>query len=246
MATEFAPLKNRVLRPEVAKILREAIFGGKLKAGDQIQEATIANQLGVSRSPLREALLVLEKEGLIQIKPHRGAFVRNMSEKEMVEILSLRFPLEVIALSLARPKMTPEILEQLNKQFSEMHSLASEGNIHRMIGEEFAFHKTIWAASGHELLNETLVRLCTPWFAFAEITFGASKLDFSENAEVHQVLIDYLASRTTLSALECQQEHFRNVRPPLRQALKLFPELNFITSLASPVRPEDGRNQSRT
>jgi DNA-binding GntR family transcriptional regulator len=233
MSTQFAVLKNKVLRPEIAKSLREAIFEGKLKPGEQIQEANIAAQLGVSRSPLREALLMLEKDGLVEIKPHRGAFVRNLSEKEVGEILSVRFPLEVMALSLAQARITPGELGRLRFIFDGMRQSVKSGNVALMVEQEFDFHKSIWAASGNDLLSETLVRICTPWFAFSEITFTQAQLGLSGqpesheiDLEVHHILIDFLAGATNFSALECQLRHFSPMNRPLNEALILFPNFS--------------------
>lgn len=233
MSTQFEPLKQKGLRPEVARTLREAIFEGLLKPGEQIPEVMIAAQLGISRSPLREALLTLEKEGLVEIKPHRGAFVRTMGSGEIQEILSLRFPLEVMALNLARENMTPQILEQLSHMYDDMMMLARRGDVRKSIEEEVRFHKAIWAATGHELLYETLVRICTPWFAFAEMVFGGRKID-PESVEVHHALIDFLAGATELSAVDCMRHHFSRTSPPLSDALKMFPGMTYA--------PADARN----
>ena len=192
---QIAPLKTKSLRSQVATTLREAIFNGVFNPGDQLQETALAAQIGVSRSPLREALLVLEREGLVTITPNRGAFIRTMTPEEMAEVLSLRFPLETMALRLARQRITPQLLVQLRQSFEALCELAQKREARTLIEREFWFHKAIWAASGHKLLNQTLVRICTPWFAFVEIVHGPSKLDFSADAESHRVLIEYLNAK---------------------------------------------------
>lgn len=216
---QIARLVSKGLRSQVARALREAIFNGVLKPGDQVQEIAIAAQMGVSRSPLREALLVLEREGLVVIKANRGAFIRTITSEEAEEILSLRVPLESMALRLAKERVTPDVLHQLHKCLGRMCELAQNGDIRGLIEEEFVFHKSIWAASGNKLLSQTLIRLCTPWFAFAEMIHSPSKLSFSENAESHRLLIDYLAGQTEFSAIECQMRHFSVMKPPLSEGL---------------------------
>src|SRR5580692_11517563 len=78
----ITPVKRDGLRTEVAKSLREAIFNQSLRPGDQVREIEMATKIGVSRGPLREALLILQKEGLIEIRPNRGAFIRKMTNEE--------------------------------------------------------------------------------------------------------------------------------------------------------------------
>jgi DNA-binding GntR family transcriptional regulator len=215
------------LRTEVANSLREAIFNQSLRPGDQLREIELAAKIGVSRGPLREALLILEKEGLIEIRPNRGAFIRKMTNEEMAEIFTLRVPLETLALMRAKERMTEEMLERLRACFADMRALAKSGGIRRLVEVEFEFHKLIWAASGHALLNETLIRICTPWFAFAEVHYSPSKLDFSADVESHRPLLDYLAGATELSATECQRRHFSVTREPQNEFLKAALEAVF-------------------
>ncbi len=230
---QFAPLRDKSLRVGVAKAIRDAIFDGSLKPGEQIQEGAIAAQMEISRGPIREALLMLEKEGLVQIQPNRGAFVRNMSEKEMAEVFSLRFPLEVMALNLARPRTTHETLDRLESKFKEIRKQAKAKQIHRMVQEIFAFHRIIWETSGHDLLNETLVRICTPYFAFVKNFLNRPNLDFSAEVEAEQLLVDFLAGVSELSAVECLQRYFSIVQPPFVEALDLLSGLYPQPSSAS-------------
>ena len=102
-----------------------------------------------------------------------------------------------------------------------------------MVEQEFDFHKSIWAASRNDLLYETLVRICTPWFAFSEITLTQAQLGLSghpeshqKDLEVHQILIDFLAGATNFSSLECQLRHFSPMNRPLNEALVLFPNFS--------------------
>jgi len=214
------------LRVGVARILRHAIFNGSLKPGDQIRENQMAAKIGVSRGPLREALLELEKEGLIEIKASRGAFVRIITGADVAETFTLRAPLETIALLCAKPRITPQILQNLETSLGDMAIVAKSGNMQRFIEAEFEFHQLIWAASGHSVLNDTLIRLCTPFFALAAMTYKPSPTGFSADGdclESHRPLIEFLAGTTDLSASECQRRHFRIMREPLSELLKACP-----------------------
>jgi len=102
-----------------------------------------------------------------------------------------------------------------------------------MLEQEFVFHKSFGAGSRNDLLYETLVRICTPWFAFSEITLTQAQLGLSghpeshqKDLEVHQILIDFLAGATNFSSLECQLRHFSPMNRPLNEALVLFPNFS--------------------
>lgn len=221
---DIIAIERSGLRVEVARVLRRAIFTGSLKPGDQIRETEMAARIGVSRGPLREALLELQKEGLVDVKANRGAFVRIITSEDIIETFTLRVPLETIALLCAKPLITPQVLQNLETSLGNMARQAENADIQRFIEEEFEFHRLIWAATGHSLLNDTLIRLCTPWFAFAEMIYKPSSVAVHlECLESHRPLIEFLAGRSELSASECQRRHFSIMREPLGELIKLRP-----------------------
>ncbi len=213
MPARFKPLRDENLRVEVAKAIRDAIFDGSLGPGEQVQESAIARQMGISRGPIREALLMLEREGLIRIRPNRGAFVRSLTLDEVAEIFSLRLPLEAMALNLARPKTTAEIFNQLALRVEGIHNLFREGQINRMVQEIFVFHGIIWETSGHDLLKDTLVRICTPYFAFMWTLVTPAELGSAEKMEAEKLILDYLAGTSKLSAMDCMRRYLDMVHP---------------------------------
>ena len=106
--TEYLPLRDVVFNT-----LRDAILTGKLVPGERLMENQLAEKLGVSRTPVREALRMLELENLVELVPRKGAQVLDMTEKDIVNILEIRSALEGLATSLACKKMTKECLQQL-------------------------------------------------------------------------------------------------------------------------------------
>jgi DNA-binding GntR family transcriptional regulator len=223
----LSPLRSEGLCPEIAQVLRDAIFKGTLRPGDPIPETLVAEQLRVSRSPIREALMVLENEGLVEMKARRTSFVRTMTEREIFEIVSIRFPLEALAIDLARGRISVDAIQGMKNQLEVMRRLAQEGEVRELLAAEFAFHKLIWAASGNALLEETLTRICTPWFAFAQATFQESSINMNPpaSADAHQLLVDYLESKTSLSAVQCYQRHLSGLNPQVYAALRQFSQL---------------------
>ncbi len=109
---EFRP---HVLGEQVSRILTEAILEGVLKGGDQLIEAELQNQFGISRSPLREAFRDLEKQGLVVIIPRKGTYVKQVSRKDIQDNFPVRAVLEGLAAREAHPKVTDQILEGLSQ-----------------------------------------------------------------------------------------------------------------------------------
>src|ERR1700751_5333270 len=108
------------LRAHVVKILSAGILSGKYKPGDRLNESQIARELNISRIPVREALSQLQEQGLVQNRERRGMFVTNIGPEEVLQISSLRIILETEALRLARARMTPEILAELEALVEQM------------------------------------------------------------------------------------------------------------------------------
>ena len=105
---EYKPLRDVVFEN-----LRGAIVEGRLKPGERLMEVQLAEQLGVSRTPVREAIRKLELEGLVVMLPRKGAYVANMSLKDLIDVLEIRASLEGLAASLAAERITDEDIKKL-------------------------------------------------------------------------------------------------------------------------------------
>lgn len=208
MSVMLKPIENANLRSQIAASLREAIYSGEFRPGDAIPEALVASQLRVSRAPVREAILLLEKEGLCSMQSNRSATVRSLTPTELEEIMSMRYRLESWALELARPRATPEILSQLEEVLHEMIVAARVGNIRHFTRMDLSLHKLVWETSGNELLAETLQRIAGPVFAFADIALSQAGFDCSRLAELHQPVLEYLSGRSDARPEEVLRDMF--------------------------------------
>ena len=112
---EFLPLRDVVF-----KTLRRGILTGELKPGERLMEIHLANRLGVSRTPIREAIRKLELEGLVTMIPRRGAEVANITEKNLKDVLEVRQALESLAIELACERITPENKEALREKLNQV------------------------------------------------------------------------------------------------------------------------------
>lgn len=207
-SSSLPPIRTVGLRLQVTNALREAIYSGALKPGEALPEVAVAARLNVSRGPLREAILTLEREGLVVVHPNRGATVRALSPAELIEIMTLRQHLEVWALELARSRMDGPTRQRLEEVFVQMLTAAEGGNVRAFTQLDLQFHGLLWEASGHQLLLQTLQRVSAPVFAFADIALSQVNFDCRRIAELHRPILGYLAGDIEASAHDVMRELF--------------------------------------
>jgi DNA-binding GntR family transcriptional regulator len=134
--------------------VKRHLFDGKVAEGSKLTEEWLSTQLGISKSPVREALNRLETEGLISIESRRGAFVRKFSLKEVKDLYELREVLEVHAVGVA--EITPELLADLSASVAHTEQLLTEHNVMAHVEEDVRFHNRIAEATGNEELRRAL------------------------------------------------------------------------------------------
>jgi DNA-binding GntR family transcriptional regulator len=135
------------LRQEISDILREAIWQGTLKPGHRLNEQWLSGQLGVSRPPLREAIRVLEQEGLVVSSPRRGAFVQSLAGEDIFEIYAVRCALEGMAAELLMDRASPEMLQELEHMIDQVEA-SPDGDLRVTIDQDFQFHRRLVMLSG--------------------------------------------------------------------------------------------------
>ena len=136
--------------------LRKDILNGKYKENEELREVAIAGELGVSRTPVREALRQLELEGLVLIIPNKGAYVQGITEKDVEDIYMIRSLLEGLCVKIATQKISPQKIEEL-----EENIILSEFHAKKMHGEQLAeldnnFHEILYEASESKILEHLL------------------------------------------------------------------------------------------
>lgn len=148
---EYLPLRDVVFNT-----LRQAILKGDLKPGERLMEIQLATKLGVSRTPVREAIRKLELEGLVLMVPRKGAEVAQITEKSMVDVLEIRRALEELAVRLACERMTPEGLERLKQAEEKFEKVLGKEDITTVAGADVEFHDTILRATDNQKLIQLL------------------------------------------------------------------------------------------
>ncbi len=140
------------LRDLVFENIRSAIIEGTLKPGERLMEIQLAEQLGVSRTPVREAIRKLELEGLVIMLPRKGAYVANISKKELIDILEVRIGLEGIGSYYAAERISPDMVDKLEKISQELKEYVCLNDVENMLRKDEEFHNCIFEASGNTRL----------------------------------------------------------------------------------------------
>ncbi len=146
------PKVRKSLREEIVEDLRLMIMAGHLPAGERIYESRLAEQLEVSRVPVREALTLLEQEGLVRRQPNRGVYVAKLSIAELAEFYSLRSVIEGFAIELAIEQHTKDDLARLNEQLETLSEMLRTQVKPEIYKADIGFHERLVEASHHSLL----------------------------------------------------------------------------------------------
>jgi DNA-binding GntR family transcriptional regulator len=152
--TPPAPLENLTLWQRVYDHLRAEILAGGLQPGAELAEVALSAQLGVSRGPIREAIGRLASEGLVTVRPRRGAVVRSVSKEEFLELYQVREALELMAVKLAVPRLRPEDIARLQGLIDAMAAHAERDEVVEFFEANAAFHWRLFEASGNGKLQE--------------------------------------------------------------------------------------------
>jgi DNA-binding GntR family transcriptional regulator len=201
------PARRRGLADEVADRIREAVFTGVYSPGAQLREVELSQALEVSRGPVREALLRLEREGLVRSAWHRGTTVTALSPDDVAELDSLRGALERLAVSRVVAVGSDEDIATIEQSADRM-SRATDA--HTMVRHDIEFHDAVFAAARHG-------RLCTAWEAirsqvhlFLLTRIGVRTEDYlARIPDEHRELVAALRARDTVVALELSAVHRR-------------------------------------
>ncbi|MDQ0948012.1 DNA-binding GntR family transcriptional regulator [Streptomyces phaeochromogenes] len=204
---KVAPARRRGLADEVADRIREAIFSGAYAPGAQLREVELSAAMDVSRGPVREALRLLEREGLVHCAWHRGTTVTTLSADDVAELDSLRGALEELAVRQVIAHASDEDLAAIAKTAEVMEGAA---DVHEMVRRDIEFHDAVFAAAGHRRLADAweAVRCQVHLFLLTRITHSTEGYLTSVPAE-HRELVVALRTRDTEASLALFAAHRR-------------------------------------
>lgn len=201
---EYLPLRDVVFNT-----LRQAILKGELEPGERLMEIQLAEKLGVSRTPIREAIRKLELEGLVLMIPRKGAEVAKISEKSLRDVLEVRRSLEELAIELACQRMTEEDLDQLEIMQERFKKAVSRGDAMTIAESDEAFHDVIYQGTGNDKLVQMLNNLREQMYRY--------RLEYIKDEDKRQVLlvehehiVHALKNRNITEAKTAAREHIDN------------------------------------
>ena len=207
------------LRDVVFNTLREAILKGDLKPGERLMELQLAAKLGVSRTPIREAIRKLELEGLVLMIPRKGAEVAKISEKSLRDVLEVRRSLEELAIELACQRMTDEEIEQLGERQNDFKNAINKGNAMNIAETDEAFHDVIYLGTGNDKLVQILNNLREQMYRY--------RLEYIKDADKRQILMvehEHILKALTLRHIQeakmAVREHIDNQEITILKNLK--------------------------
>jgi DNA-binding GntR family transcriptional regulator len=209
---------RRVLREEIEDLLLERILSGQYAPGDRLVETRIAQELGTSQAPVREALRDLALLGLVETVPFRGARVREVSLPELLEVYPVRSALEELAAREAATRLSGD-LSQLEQEFEEMRLAAEKGDVSAQFTHDAAFHRLIVEAAGNRILLEMWDSLGI--HARTAITFMKAGLTSTEVLDLHRSILDALRAGDAERAVISLREHFTTFAELLQRESKL-------------------------
>jgi DNA-binding GntR family transcriptional regulator len=207
MSVSLKPVKNRALSDDVFETLRDAIFSGRLKPGDPLRELRLAKDLSVSQATVRDALVKLERFGLVVRVPNKETIVTRHSSREIRERVAIRATLEEMAFVEAAGAMTEDDYVTLEGKLRRVSDSFKRKEYFDAAQFDLDFHRYIWRRSGNETLAEMLDYLTTPLFAFISILRSAGAAELKDVVAPHEDLLAALRSKKASRIRQAVREH---------------------------------------
>ncbi len=232
----FQPVRDVSVGTRVSEAIRKAIFSWKLRPGDQLLEAHLAQDFHVSQTSVREALFHLEQYGLVRRVPNKSTFVTKLSVEDLKERLDVRMLLEEQAAILATPQMNETHLHELSSRAEAISVAVLQNAYFDLSLVDFDFHHYIWERSGNKVLSQTLDRLSAPLFAFASGIRNAHHDDLRKVVNSHEAIVAALRQGEPEGVREAMRAHFRHSYEVILSHGQEVPESVEATALIAPAQ----------
>ncbi len=215
---DFLPLRDVVFNT-----LRQAILTGELKPGERLMEIHLANKLGVSRTPIREAIRKLELEGLVIMIPRRGAEVAQITEKSMNDVLEVRRAMDALCVELACERISEKELEQLKAACDAFAEAVKTKNIRTIAQADVALHDIIVQATGNLRLVQLINNLSEQMYRYRfEYLKDTSRHEFL--IKEHHMIYEGIKERDKEAASQAAKLHIDNQEHAIIEQIRLDKE----------------------
>ena len=201
---EYLPLRDVVFYT-----LRQAILKGELEPGEHLMEMQLAEQLGVSRTPIREAIRKLELEGLVLMIPRRGAIVAKITEKDLKDVLEVRASLERLSTKLACERMEEETIEELREAQEAFKAALRGDDITLQAQKDVEFHDVIYKSTNNLRLIQMLNNLREQMYRY-RLEYLKDGTSHQKLVEEHEAIIEALSRRDTEETTNIMVGHVYN------------------------------------
>lgn len=212
---EFLPLREVVFNT-----LRKAILTGQLKPGDRLMEVHLANRLGVSRTPIREAIHKLEQEGLVTMIPRRGAEVARITERSLQDVLEVRRALDALSVELACERITQEQIGRLADACEQFEKATHSKDTTAIAKADVAYHDIIVEATGNRRLQQLVNNLAEQMYRYRFVYLK----DISQHellVEEHREILQYIRKRDKEGASLAARKHIDNQENSMIRQIRL-------------------------
>jgi len=219
--SKLVPIKldnYKPLREIVFESLREAIIQGRLKPGERLMEIQLAEEMGVSRTPVREAIRKLELEGFVVMVPRKGAYVAGISVKDIVDVFEVRAALEALAAGLAAERATPEELEEMERAVLQIYEVSNGKNLDTLVERDTNFHELIYKASRNKRLLQIVTHLKEQIQRFRTTSLAVPGRG-KHAVEEHKSIVEAISERNVELAASLAREHIENAEHMLLSAM---------------------------
>lgn len=207
------------LRDVVFHTLREAILKGELKPGERLMELQLAAKLGVSRTPIREAIRMLEQEGLAVTIPRKGAEVAKMTEKDMEDVLQIRDALDELAASIACEQITKEELDDLKNTMHAFEESTQTGDLKRIAEADVRFHDIIYKATGNPKLENMLSNLREQMYRY-RVEYLKDEKNYPVLVREHSEIVEGLLKKDKQKVTEAMHKHVKNQVTAVKEIIR--------------------------
>jgi DNA-binding GntR family transcriptional regulator len=223
-------LDNSTLWERVYRTLRAEILANTLRPGTELLEVGLAERLGVSRGPVREALGRLASEGLVTIQSRRGTLVAGLSKQAFLEAYQVREALEGLSVRLATPRLRPTDVRALERLIAAMQRASERNDVARFFEKNAAFHRLFVDLSGNQRLQAMHRHLIGEMGRYARLSL-ALRGNMTRSIAEHRAILDAARAGQTERAVELVGEH---VRIPQRQVADLDDAAVVMLALGQP------------
>ena len=207
------------LRETVCEALRDAIRRGILEPGERLMEVQLAEELGISRTPVREAIRKLEQEGYVIMMPRRGTYVSDVSVKDIKEIFEIRSALESLSTELATMRIEPEELEKLQSLLVEIEGHIKNNDMEKIVATDVEFHGLLYQVSRNARLVAIISNLMEQLARFRTLAMSYPGR-LKETLKEHRAMVEAIAAGDANAAREAAERHMEQAEETLLKAMR--------------------------